>query len=71
MMPTKMQLVVTDDDITKELIKKPENNDFLIRHFEDKEDQFIKKYQLYKFNDCEKISIDTLRESLLGKKHKG
>jgi hypothetical protein len=33
-----MQLVVCDDDITKELNKKAENNDFLLRHFEDEED---------------------------------
>ncbi len=65
-----MQLVVCDDDITKELNKKAENNDFLLRHFEDEEDQKIKKFGLFKFKDCERLTDSRMKESLLGKKHK-
>lgn len=66
-----MQLVVCDDDITRELNKKAENNDFLLRNFEDEEDLNTKKYGLFKFNDCNKLTDNSMRDTLLGKKHKG
>jgi len=64
-------MVTCDDIIEEELTnKKPENNDFLIHNFKDKNDLDTKKFALYKFNDCETLP-DDLKESLIGGKRKG
>lgn len=68
-MANKISLVVCDDSLSNEINKKEENNDFLIRHFIDKEDESIKKYSLFRFNDFEPLSEDT-KVSLLGKNHR-
>lgn len=71
MVPNKMIMVTCDDVIEEELTnKKSENNDFLLHNFKDKNDLDVKKYALYKFNDCENLP-DDLREQMLGSKRKG
>jgi hypothetical protein len=65
-----MQLIVWDEDIDQELNKKSsENNDFLLHHFIDKQDEMHKKYALYKFNDQEALPQD-IKDSILGKRAK-
>ena len=61
-------MVTCDDVIEEELTnKKAEANDFLLHNFKDRNDQDLKKYALYKFNDCETIS-DDLKEKMIGSK---
>ncbi|CDW90287.1 UNKNOWN [Stylonychia lemnae] len=68
-MPNKVQLVICDDNIELELNKKAENNDFILRHYVDDEDENYKKYALYKFND--EVSLtQQIKESILGKRLK-
>ena len=41
-----------------------------MRHFIDTEDEDIKKFALYKFDDCENLPL-AMKDSILGKRSQG